>query len=106
MKRLLAVALLVAAPAHAQFRTGNEWLSMYRSTVTVERTYALGYIAGVIDGHPNICTAQGVTLQQAADMVAHAITVAPSMRHHPASLFATVVLEKEWPCKQTREQRL
>lgn len=104
MKRLLAALLLSAAPAHAQFISGNEWLNRYRSTEPIQRVSALSYVTGVLDGSLLVCVPPGVTVGQVSDMTARAIVEVAHLRHHSASTFVIAVAGAVWPCKN--EERL
>ncbi len=112
MKRTLAALALVvaAAPAAAQYTTGNVLLSRITSPELHERLYATSYIHGVIDATLGLeqCTPAGVTGQQLTDMTRRLLEISPAQRHMPAALFVVAVAQAEWPCpkQQSRGSRL
>jgi hypothetical protein len=104
----LATSLLLAVSVSAQagFITGNKLLSMLEAGGQ-EYSLAIGYIAGVHDAEEgkSICRPVGVTLKQAADMVADVLRKVPSERHQSADLYVIASLSSQWPC-QKRGQSL
>lgn len=102
MKKLIFASLLLfSMNSHAEFLTGNKLLSIMTSTVETEKTFALGYIAGVFDlGYGTThCAPENVTLKQVFDMTLKLLQNAPEHRDRSADQFITAVSGSTWPCK-------
>lgn len=101
MKKLLSVAALLCAGAHAQpssiLYTGQDLFTRFTS----DRPFVLAYIAGVADSQSGVtvCIPPGqVTLGQLADMVKQTLERVPSERHQPADIYVQATLANRWPC--------
>ena len=99
---LVAVSICVAAPASAEFFTGNQLLSKLESTNPNDRNFAYGYIAGAFDTaiRATHCTPDNVTLRQAVDMVQQLLISSPEHRHQSADRFVSSALGAAFPCKK------
>jgi hypothetical protein len=103
----LIIALLLAspaAPAKAEFFTGNDLLARMKGT-TMEQVQALGYVQGVVDAYSSvvICPPDNVTAGQVRDMIKNYLENLPAKRHFSADSLIGEALEKVWPCKQKRQ---
>ena len=100
MKRLLFIALLAAAPAHAAFWDGNELLQRLNSDDAVRRAVALGYVMGVHDAFENVnhCPPANASAGQLRDIVRNYLTNVPAERHHIADQLVMRALEIAFPC--------
>lgn len=99
MKALAAALMLVCSTASAQYLTGNELLANISSEVTVRRTNAMGYIAGVLDAREDVCVPVGVTVGQATAVVQQMLDGNPQFRHFSAAAIVIVATRRAWPCK-------
>jgi hypothetical protein len=54
MKKIIAILLCIPSLAMAEFYTGNQLLTKMRSTNTVDKAIALGYVMGVADAHQDL----------------------------------------------------
>jgi hypothetical protein len=101
MKKIISILICLPTMAMAEFVTGNQLLSRMKSTSTVERAVALGYVMGVADANQDItyCPPDNVTAGQAHDMVKKALEEIPSIRNNTADIIVQGVLVSEWPCK-------
>lgn len=105
MKKLLIIAALLCSGAHAQpssiLFSGQE---LYTRIVN-DRSWALGYIAGVADSQSGItvCIPPGqVTLGQMGDMVRQSLERVPSERHLAADIYVQATLSNRWPCNNKK----
>jgi hypothetical protein len=107
MKKIIAILLCIPTIAMAEFYTGNQLLTKMRSSSTVERSLALGYILGVTDAHHGLthCAPANVTAGQINDMVKQALEEIPSIRNNTADIIIQGVLAVEWPCKDQPKGR-
>ena len=107
MRKLILAALLAgttAAHAQATYFTGQDLYNRFQGT-NIERSIALGYVAGVNDTHSGtaICIPPNiVTLGQLGDMVEQALRRAPSERHMSADVYVLVTLADRWPCPKKK----
>ena len=99
MKRLIAIALLTSASAHAEFKDGNKLLSEMNSSHGNQMT-AIGYVMGVADALSGItyCGPSTMTAGQAYDMVKQYLEAYPAVRHFSADSLVSRVLGSAWPC--------
>ena len=104
MKKFIAILLCLPTLAIAEFVTGNQLLSRMKSTSTIERAVAIGYVMGVADANQDItyCPPDNVTAGQAHDMVKQALEQIPSIRNQSADVIIQAVLGTEWPCKNNK----
>lgn len=106
MKKLLMVAVLACAGAHAQpHSTYISGQDLYRRLTGNEgfMMMGLGYVAGVVDSRAGvtICIPPGlVTLGQMADMVKQSLERVPSERHLSADVYVEATLSNRWPCRR------
>jgi hypothetical protein len=108
MKHLSTVLALFAVSSHAHAVTGNDW-----SKVCEGNEYACEmYIAALIDneymhvkalgGKKGFCMPEGVTYEQAKDIVLKYYKEHPEARHYVAASTIWAVLHETWPCKDDR----
>jgi hypothetical protein len=82
LKRLALILFLLATSASAQdlmtwTSTGNDLIALCKKGDTERVSYTsmmyqancMGYILGVVESHPNLCTPEGVTQTQVVKMV-------------------------------------
>lgn len=103
MKRLLLITLLVTSTAaRAEFLSGNDLLGHLDSDSSAEKSFSLGYIAGVTDAASDIliCAPTTITTGQARDIVWKHLRANPQTRHYTASSLVIEALRKVWPCKK------
>jgi hypothetical protein len=100
MRKLIATLLMVPSLAMAEFYTGNQLLTAMRSSSTVDKSIALGYVLGVFDSNQGIthCPPANVTAGQVHDMVKLFLEQAPSIRNSTADVIIQAVLMESWPC--------
>jgi hypothetical protein len=105
MKKIIAILLCVPTMVMAEFYTGNQLLTKMRSSNTVERSLALGYILGVTDAHHGLthCAPANVTAGQINDMVKQTLEEIPSIRNNTADIIIQGVLSVEWPCNHGKK---
>lgn len=109
MKKLLIVGLFaVSSVANAAYYTGNELFNKMTSKDTIDKMFALGYIAGVHDAIENVavCAPQGVTLGQLGDVVLKKLRSIPEHRHNSADSLVFVALTEAFPCKNKKKSTL
>lgn len=102
MKRLILVAALVSGSAHAQFYSGNDLLEkLDNNSSVVQRMFALGYVAGVLDTviGVQVCPPDQVQIGQAKDVVHRWLQNNPDKRQFSASSIVIFALKQSWPCK-------
>ena len=99
MRKMLLIAVLASASAHAEFKDGNKLLSDMTG-VTINQMNAIGYVMGVADTLAGIthCSPSTVTAGQMHDMVKQYLETSPSMRHFSADSLINRVLSNAWPC--------
>lgn len=99
---LVAISICVAAPASAEFFTGNQLLTKLESKNPNDNNLAWGYIAGAFDTAINAthCTPANVSLRQAVDMVQQLLISSPEHRHQSADRFVISALRAAFPCKK------
>jgi hypothetical protein len=107
MKKIIAILLCIPSLAMAEFYTGNQLLTKMRSTSTVDKAIALGYVMGVADAHQDLayCPPENVSAGQVHDMVKQALEVIPNIRNESADIIVQAVLSAEWPCKNNPKPR-
>lgn len=101
MKKLMAIAFFgLAAQAHAAFQDGNSLYEMMRSHDSLEKMYAMGYIAGAVDEThgKDHCAPPNVRMEQLFDMLKDIYVRAPALRDMPAAPVITVMMKRRWPC--------
>ena len=100
MKKLLAILLLTASSAQAQFLSGNELYSSITSSEDYKRLYAIGYVAGIADlGNKTLhCINQGVTMGQVFDVAKRYLERNPEIRDYSAESLVSLALAQAWPC--------
>lgn len=99
-KHLIALALVSAGMAHAEFRDGNGLLADLQSDYVENRMYGMGYIIGIADmgrGFVN-CMPANATAGQLRDMVKNYLENTPAERHQTADIIVNRVLKAVWPC--------
>lgn len=104
MKRLLiTIAVSLAGCAHAEFMNGNMLLSRMNGDWS-DKTYALGYVAGVADALHGIifCPPVGFTVGQLSDMTKIYLDRNPQDRHMSADSFVRAAL-LNFPCKKEKK---
>lgn len=109
MKRLLVASLLaVSSVANATYYTGNELFNKLTSKDTIDKMFALGYIAGVHDAMEGVavCAPQGVTLGQLNDVVLRKLRAIPEHRHNSADSLIFAALSEAFPCKNKKKSNL
>jgi len=105
MKKFIAGLLFVPAIAQAEFVNGNDLLNGLESTESMERVFAMGYIAGVADANHSItyCPPSGINLGQLRDMAKQYLTANASIRNLSGDVLIGDMLNRRWPCnKQPR----
>jgi hypothetical protein len=102
MKRLLVLLALVGSPVRAEFYTGNELLQRMQSDSVIEKSVALGFVAGVTDTMEGIliCSPDYATTGQARDVVFRHLLLNPQSRHKTAAALAVEALRAVWPCRR------
>jgi hypothetical protein len=94
---VLALLLLAAPAARAEFYTGTELLERLSDH---RRNLAMGYVAGVFDttwGRVQ-CAPPATTLDDVTDLVELALTNLPTLRKEPADVLVLALLQHAWPC--------
>ena len=102
MKKILISAVLVSASlAHAEFLNGNDLLRNLNSYNAVEKTFATGFVAGVMDSTMGflVCVPIDVKLKQITDISRIYIQNNPQTRHHTAAGLVVKAASSVWPCK-------
>ena len=99
MRKMLLIAVLASASAHAEFKDGNKLLSEMNSSHGNQMN-AIGYVTGVADTLSGVtyCGPSTITAGQVYDMVKQYLEAAPSMRHFSADSLINRVLSNAWPC--------
>ena len=101
MKKILAGLLFVPVMASAEFTSGNDLYKDLRSESTVDKVYALGYIAGVADAGQggSHCIPTSVSLGQLQDMTLNYLRNNAEIRNLSADVLIGIMLLERWPCK-------
>jgi hypothetical protein len=104
---LLYLCSLIATSAisGSTFYTGNELYGKGESSNQNDKTFALGYIAGVSDvlvGDDMLktCVPENVTVGQMRDIVIKYLKDNPEKRHFTAHSNVGVALFKAFPCRK------
>jgi hypothetical protein len=101
-------ALLALAPigARADLFTGNDLLNYYRNSPSLFYQYVFGVIDGMRadsawhSASTFFCFPDGVTYQQAGDIVAKYLIDDPTDRHYPGSSLIGIAIAGAFPCRQ------
>lgn len=102
MKKLIAAyAAFLAMGAQAHFIDGNQLLANIESQTPAERTFAIGFVTGVVDAAQNeiVCVPDRVTIKQVVDISKAHLQQTPSIRHKPAAYIVLKAVSDVWPCK-------
>ena len=99
-RALIALLLLTAASAHAEFFTGNRLYADMRSTDPMRLATARGYLMGVFDAHQGgqHCASERVNLQQVWDLSLRMLEAVADIRHEPADMILIAMFSTAWPC--------
>ena len=109
MKKLILASLLaMSSVANASYYSGNQLFNKMTSADTVDKMFALGYIAGVHDAMEGVavCAPQGVTLGQLSDVVLKKLRSIPEHRHNSADSLVFMALSEAFPCKNKKKSNL
>lgn len=103
MKKALIVACVafIAMGAQAHFIDGNQLFANIESQTPAERTFAIGFVTGVVDAAQNeiVCVPDRVTIRQIVDISKTHLQQNPSIRHKPAAYIVLKAVSDVWPCK-------
>lgn len=102
MKKIItATAAFITISAQAHFIDGNQLLSNMESQIPAERTFAIGFVTGVVDAAQNeiVCVPDRVTIKQVVDISKTLLQQNPSIRHKPAAYIVLKAISDVWPCK-------
>ena len=102
MKKLIAAcATFLSMGAQAHFIDGNQLLSTIESQTLAERTFAIGFVTGVVNSTQNefVCIPDRVTIKQVVDISKAHLQQNPSIRHKPAAYIVLKAVSDVWPCK-------
>lgn len=104
MKFAALLLALASGAAQAQFWSGNDLLQKINGSAD-DMIWALGYVSGVADAGQNrdFCIPSGVRVSQVRDMVRDSLQRSPEYRHLDASIFVTLRLVNQWPCKKKQK---
>lgn len=108
MKRTIAtvaaVLTLLSAPAHADFKSGNELLDHTNVDNYYNKGNAMGYIMGVVDAYSSIyiCPPATITGGQVQDIVKSYLAQNPATRHEGASILVFRAMVEFFPCKKAK----
>ena len=108
MKRTIAtvaaVLTLLSAPAHADFKNGNNMFEHINSDNYYNKGNAMGYIMGVVDAYSGIymCPPETITGGQVQDIVKSYLAQNPATRHEGASILVFRAMVEFFPCKKTK----
>jgi hypothetical protein len=100
------IGLLMLAAVHS-FMTGNELYTVCTSDTAGDQGYCMGYISGGYDadallqaagGKRMICPPEGVTRDQARDVVVKDLRDHPESRQQPGGLKVLSALSRAFPC--------
>lgn len=105
MKRwlvLLVFGSLFGSGVRAEFYSGNELYQRLQSESLIEKSVALGFVAGVADTMEGIlvCAPDFATVGQARDVVLRHLVLNPQSRHKTAAALAVDALRAAWPCRR------
>ena len=102
----LVAATIAAAPARAEFVSGNQLYGDLNSDDISPKIYALGYIIGVADTVVGIayCPASRVTAGQLKDIVQAYLCDTPAERHRSGDVLVLRALSSVFPCKRQQQQ--
>lgn len=100
-KTIAAAAAFIAMSAQAHFIDGNQLLTNIESQTPAERTFAIGFVTGVVDAAQNeiVCVPDRVTIKQVVDISKTLLQQNPSIRHKPAAYIVLKAISDVWPCK-------
>ena len=102
MRAVAVGLLLLCSSANAgSFYSGNQLLNLLRSDNQVERSVAMGYIAGAVDMGDGIMfcvTADTVTIGQVRDILRNYLESTPAIRHMSADSIIIELFKRLWPC--------
>lgn len=108
MKHTLVALMLVGAGcAHAEFYDGNKLLNFLHADNSAERLHGIGYIVGVADTMRDIThcpPSQNITVRQVSDLVTNYLVNTPSVRHQTADSIVIHVLKNTWPCQRSNNR--
>lgn len=102
MKKILIAAVFMSASlAQAEFVSGNDLLRNLNSYSPVEKSFAAGFVAGVVDSTIGflVCVPEDVVLKQVTDITRTYIQNNPQTRHHTAAGLVVKATSSIWPCK-------
>ena len=102
MKKIIAAfTAFLAMGAQAHFIDGNQLLTNIESQTPAERTFAIGFVTGVVDAAQNeiVCVPDRVTIKQVVDISKAHLLQTPSIRHKPAAYIVLKAVSDVWPCK-------
>lgn len=102
MKKIIAAAAaFITIGAHAHFIDGNQLMGNMESQTPAERTFAIGFVTGVVDAMQNeiVCVPDRVTIKQVVDISKSYLQQNPSIRHKPAAFIVVKSVSDVWPCK-------
>lgn len=111
MSRTLSLVLaaglgLVAAPAHAEWMSGNQLYDTCSAASPIDRGLCLSYVMGVLDGFRSMDlpprTPEGATGGQVRDVVTKYLVYHPESRTLPARTIVKSAVVDAWPDLQPR----
>lgn len=96
---VLALAMLSATSAHAEFYDGNMLLTRMNGDA-LDQMAALGFVAGVWDAYMGVllCPPPNVSLNQARDLTRQLLEKLPHRRHLAAFRFVLAAGGSNFPC--------
>lgn len=101
MKKFLVLsALLVSLSAHAEFVSGLDLLKSMNS----DRTFALGYVAGVTDSVMGImtCPPKNIKLKDIMDVTLEFMSVnQEKLESVSGDIFVTMPMSQKFPCAKS-----
>jgi hypothetical protein len=100
MKKFIVALLFIPTMASAGFINGNDLYQDLRSDDSINRVYALGYIAGVADAGQTgtHCIPSTVSLGQIRDMTLNYLRKNAEIRNLSADVLVGMMLMERWPC--------
>ena len=108
MRWLLLVAVVLSAPAFADYIFGNELYSFLQQEETTMSTHqsaneagiGRGYVSGVQDAFNGtyFCVPPKVKLSQAIDITRNYLKAHPEQRHEAAKTLVVWALSEKFPC--------
>jgi len=101
MKRFVFIlALIYLFPTITLAKTGNELKELAVATSGFKEDVFFGYVEGVLDARfREVCVPNGVTRQQAIDVVRKYLMDNPATLHQPADDLVVRAVKLAWPCK-------